>query len=312
MTRIVLVLLAFLLGAGTAQAGTASAKPFSFVNGNVIRLGDIFADVGDKASIPVGQAPPLGRSLTLDATALSEIARTHQLDWRPFSRFDKVVLERASHTIESDQILAALRETLSRAGIGPNHDIQLDSRNLRLVIAAGTPPTVEIRDFRFDERSERFTALAAVASDGSTAPLSISGQAVRVMDAPVLARRINRGEIIQAQDIKISRLRAANFPPDALTRAEGIVGKAARRGLSPGEALRAADFQAPVVIQKGSLVTMVVQTPYMTLTSQGRALDDGAVGESIRVMNARSKKVVEAQVTKPDTVIIQAAFLNLE
>ena len=312
MIRIVFVLLALLLGVEIAHAGAVTAKPFALVSGNVVRLGDIFADVGEKADIAVGQAPPLGRSLTLDATALTDIARTHQLDWRPFSRFDKVVLERASHTIEAEQIVAALRDALGRAGIGHNHDVQLDTRNLRLVIAAGVTPTIEIRDFRFDERSERFTAQAAVAGDSSTAPLSLSGQAVRVIEAPALARRINRGEVIQAQDIKISRMRAANFPPEALTRIEAIIGKAARRSLASGEALRAADLQAPVIVEKGSMVTMVVQTPYMTLTTQGRAIDDGAMGETIRVMNSRSKKVVEAQVTKADTVIIQVAILNLE
>lgn len=312
MIRILLVLLSLLVGVGFAQAGTISAKPFTLVSGNVIRLGDIFADVGDKADIAVGQAPPLGRSLTLDAAALTDIARAHQLDWRPFSRFDKVVLERASQTVEAEQIVAALREALSRAGIGSSHDVQLDTRNLRLVIAAGATPTIEIRDFRYDERSERFSAQAAIAGDGTTAPLSLSGQAVRVIEAPALVRRINRGEVIQAQDIKIGRMRAANFPGDALTRPEAIIGKAARRGLTPGEAVRAADLQAPVVVEKGSFVTMVVQTPYMTLTTQGRALDDGAMGETIRVLNARSKKVVEAQVTKPDTVIVQAAVLNIE
>jgi flagellar basal body P-ring formation protein FlgA len=65
-------------------------------------------------------------------------------------------------------------------------------------------------------------------------------------------------------------------------------------------------------VEKGALVTMIVQTPFMTLSTQGRALDEGAMGDTIRVMNARSRKVVEAQVTKSDTVMIQTAVLNLE
>lgn len=310
MTRILLVLFAFLLGVDGALAATIAAKPFALINGNVVRLGDIFTDVGDKADVPVGQAPPLGRSLTLDAAALTDIARANQLEWRAFSRFDKVVIERASQSVEAEQIVAALRETLARAGIGQNHDVQLDTRNLRMVVAAGTAPTVEIRDFRYDDRSERFTAQAAIVGDMTNAPLSLAGQAVRVIETPTLVRRINRGEVIQAHDVRMARIRAATVPAEALMRTEAIVGKAARRALAPGESIRGADLQAPVVVEKGSAVTVVVQTPYMVLTTQGRALEDGAMGETIRVMNSRSKKIVEAQVAKSDTVVVQVAVLN--
>jgi flagella basal body P-ring formation protein FlgA len=40
----------------------------------------------------------------------------------------------------------------------------------------------------------------------------------------------------------------------------------------------------------------------MTLTSKGRAMENGAKGQSIRVQNTQSKIVVEGEVVSPGTV----------
>ncbi len=77
-----------------------------------------------------------------------------------------------------------------------------------------------------------------------------------------------------------------------------------RRTVNAGKILRAADLQSPIAIEKGSLVTMIIQTPFMMLTTQGKALDEGALGDTIRVLNGRSKKIVEAQIARADTVVV--------
>ena len=53
-----------------------------------------------------------------------------------------------------------------------------------------------------------------------------------------------------------------------------------------------------------STVTIVLQTDAMTLTAQGRASEDGAKGDTIRVVNLRSKKTIEAVVSGADQVTI--------
>ena len=43
-------------------------------------------------------------------------------------------------------------------------------------------------------------------------------------------------------------------------------------------------------IKRGSVITLLVSTDIMTLTAQGRALMDAAVGQPIRVVNTMSNK----------------------
>ncbi len=182
--------------------------------------------------------------------------------------------------------------------------MSFDGRQYRLTVPAGERVKLEIRDLRFDDRNERFSATAAA---GAITTI-VAGQAARMIEVPTTVTRLVRGEIVQAKDLRPQRVRATALSSDALLSGTDIVGKAAKRTVAAGEILRSNDVQTPIVVEKGALVTMIVHTPFMQLTSQGKALEDGAVGETIRVLNIRSKKMVEAQVTKPDIVVVPFAY----
>jgi flagellar basal body P-ring formation protein FlgA len=62
-----------------------------------------------------------------------------------------------------------------------------------------------------------------------------------------------------------------------------------------------------VVVAKGALVTLILQTPSMRLTARGRALDEGGIGDSIRVANAQSRTVVAGVVLANGQVAVDAA-----
>jgi flagella basal body P-ring formation protein FlgA len=75
-----------------------------------------------------------------------------------------------------------------------------------------------------------------------------------------------------------------------------LLGFALRRSLKPGQPVRERDVQKPVIVAKGSMVMLVYRTAAMVLSAGGRALEDGAMGATIRVLNSHSKLVVEAVV----------------
>ena len=56
------------------------------------------------------------------------------------------------------------------------------------------------------------------------------------------------------------------------------------------------------MVQKGATVQMVLDSPGIALTAQGQAMEPGAIGERIRVLNPVSRAVVEAEVIGPDRV----------
>ncbi len=103
------------------------------------------------------------------------------------------------------------------------------------------------------------------------------------------------------EDVALSR--AGPGGPFALSRVE-VVGKAARRTLLPGRAIPLAAVDNPRVIRNGAEVTMVYIDGALTITTIGAALQDGAVGETVKVRNTDSGVTVQGRVRSDGSVLV--------
>ncbi len=56
---------------------------------------------------------------------------------------------------------------------------------------------------------------------------------------------------------------------------------------------------ADAAVRRGESVTLVYQSPGMSLTMRARALEDGAVGQPVRLLNTASNRTIDAVVTGP-------------
>jgi len=77
----------------------AMLRPAVTIDADMVRIGDLFDDVGPAADAIVLRAPAPGRRYVLNAAWLGEAARAHGVDWRPTSRFDRVVVERIGRAL---------------------------------------------------------------------------------------------------------------------------------------------------------------------------------------------------------------------
>ena len=75
--------------------------------------------------------------------------------------------------------------------------------------------------------------------------------------------------------------------------------------------IRLADLARPPAVEKGASVQMLLTGGGMALAVQGQALDAGAVGERIRVLNPSSRAVVEATVIGPGQVRVSPDSMPL-
>lgn len=162
---------------------------------------------------------------------------------------------------------------------------------------------IVVEDVSTDASGRRFAArIAMPIGSGNIHRQTFTGQLQRLAQVPVPVRAIGRGETIQAGDLEWVRLKDSRVGTSVIVDDALLVGHTARGPLRPGTPVRATQIRQPVVVAKGSLVLLVLERPGMALSARARALEDGGVGETIRVSNLQSSTVVEGTITAPGRV----------
>jgi flagellar basal body P-ring formation protein FlgA len=118
----------------------------------------------------------------------------------------------------------------------------------------------------------------------------------------VAAMPLSRDQVISQADVRLEERPLAQVPEGAITHLQDVVGKRPRRGIGLGTPLHARLLEAPSVIKRGDVVTILAKTPVLSVVVQGEAKEDGAVGEQIRIVNLSSRKEVYGRVIDEHTV----------
>ena len=60
----------------------------------------------------------------------------------------------------------------------------------------------------------------------------------------------------------------------------------------------------PDLVQRNETVTLVYEVPGVVLTIRGKAVDGGAEGDVINVLNEQSKRIVQGMIVGPGRVAV--------
>lgn len=295
---------------GPDSANAAQLRQNASVSGDVVTLGDIFSDTASGADTVVFRAPKPGKKLVLSTAKLQRLAKRQDVAWTPQFGDETLTIRRLSNTIGRDEILAALEDSLAMDGYDENYEIELNSRITPIHTAFGKPMSPDVISFNIDSRGKQFSAIIAAAGDQSEASrIRVNGRIFQTELVPVLLRRIDQGETISEADISWRRVRLSEIRNGTVTGMNEIVGMNARRPLHVDKTVRRADLRVPVLIAKGSNVKMIFRSNGLLMMAIGRAVEDGAAGQEMRIMNLKSRTIVIAKATGPDTVTISQSGL---
>lgn len=113
---------------------------------------------------------------------------------------------------------------------------------------------------------------------------------------------IERGEVIAQGDLVVQAVTPDRVRAGIATTAAQLQGREARRMLRAGEPVRLDDIRMPILVAKGSTVTMTYDLPGISLTASGRAVDEGGMGDTVVVQNPVSFRQVSCVVIGPGQV----------
>jgi flagella basal body P-ring formation protein FlgA len=212
----------------------------------------------------------------LNTEAVAALAR----DW---------IAARVARDVERSaiELLAAPRELVVPAG-DVTTTVSLQSGSL-----AGGPVTVLVEAISQDRRGVRTTRSA-------TATFRINVQHEIVVTTRDLAPRT----IITAADLRLERRPHDRLPIGVLRDLQEAVGKEATRMVASGEPVTSSAVVSPRVVRRGAVITLLVEGRGFRVVARGIAAEDGAVGDTIRVVNQTSHREMAGRVEDDRTVRI--------
>jgi flagella basal body P-ring formation protein FlgA len=136
----------------------------------------------------------------------------------------------------------------------------------------------------------------------SVLPLAAWAAAAGSVSIPVLKSAAMKGQPITADDIVMQDVSASQVFPSTITDPAQLTGMEAVRNLDAFQPINRLHVRVSPVIARGSTVTIRFVKGGVELTSKGQAMEDGRLGQSIRVLNPSSRTTLVGTV-QPNGVV---------
>jgi flagella basal body P-ring formation protein FlgA len=273
-------------------------KASATVDSDLVRIGDLVENAGAVADVPIFRAPDLGDTGSVPASRVLDAIRSHNLIGIGTNGITAISVTRAARAITRADI-----EALIVAAAGRERGIE-DTKDLRVqfdreVDTVYVEPSVQrglrvVRHY-FDRHGHFDVTLDAPESE-ALRPLRLSGTVFESREVPIIVRAVAMGELVKPTDVVLERRPKAALPADVAANPDQVVGMTARRALRAGETVRTGDLARPALVLRDHVVTLVYQMPGILLSIRAKALDNGAEGDVINVLNTQSNRTLQATV----------------
>jgi len=289
------------------QALAISLKHNSVISDKTLKLGDIFDDLDSySADRILGLAPRPGQEMVLNARTLMRISRAMDLSWKPENSAQYISLTRAATLIDRDMIEETLRAALQDKGLSGNYNIIFPRSVQDIILPLDQAPTSEISSLSIQLDKNWFEAtLVAPSKNNPLETRKIRGTIERLVEIPVLKNNIRHGTVISRHDLDFISVNEKHVKGNLLLDEQDIIGLTPRRVLLAGKPIKDNEVVIPKIVSRGDLVTMIFRAGGLSLTAKGKALEHGAKGDTIRLVNASSHKTVQGLITARNEVLVE-------
>ena len=310
-TKATLLALAMLISfvavaVGAKAAYAATLKPISVVNGDLLKVSDIFDGVTRNADYVIGAAPLPGQDMTLNARTLYRIASALDISWRPNTTGDQVIVRREATVIPYAEIEKTLRSELKNKGVSGRFDLKLHKGKPSIILPANAEEEVVLSKMDFNVQRDVFTAtLVAPSLENPIKKVHVSGKIDRLVSVPVLSSNLRNGDIIGQNDIQMVEVDQDELQHGVLMKADDLIGMTPRRFAYAGKFLMEGSVIKPQLVGRGEPVSITFTEGSLVLTAKGKALQSGAKGDTVRVTNINSSRTIDAIVIGNNQVQVQ-------
>src|SRR5579864_8200805 len=219
------------------------------VESDVVRVGDMVENAGSAAQIAIYRSPDLGTTGTLPTAQVLAVLQAHQVIGVLTGDIKSVTVTRLARTIERKEIQSRVAHALEhRSGLGDaaNLDLTFDREVQDVTLEVWNNGDLQPAAVRYEPRSGRFavTFEINIVVNSARTILRFTGIATETLEAAILTRNVDRGDVLKASDVIIERRPKAEVGGDAIARGHAA-GMQMRKALRAGQALKVADLAKP-------------------------------------------------------------------
>lgn len=180
--------------------------------------------------------------------------------------------------------------------------------------------TPDVQARRKPSASERIVGLAGqygrpkkvmrllVAAAGSDLPVAeIVASAERWRRVAVANRLLGRKECLRPEDWHWEERRVDSLQRDTVRRSEDLAGKRVRKVLTAAEIITAHALEPIPDVRSGQRLRLFVRGDRVMVSLEAEALEEGCIGDCLRLKNPDSGKVVIARIAQPGRAEINLA-----
>lgn len=163
-----------------------------------------------------------------------------------------------------------------------------------------------VSKLKLDELQDKFACLLEVFIDNQPyATTPIMGRFYRLSEVYVPSSDIEKGKVISKDMLKAVKVRANKVKNIHVINDEDLIGNQAKKTLVADKFVQNKDIERPILVKKNEKVLVFYKTSNMQIGMKAIAMDDGAKGDFIELINPSSKKSLTGQVVDKNTVIIE-------
>ncbi|WP_399681019.1 flagellar basal body P-ring formation chaperone FlgA [Xenophilus sp.] len=303
--------------AGTLARGTHARielRPHVLARPGVVTLGDV-ADLTTRSlpllkalmALPLGSAPRFGASVSVDREAVRDWVRRRAGAGIEWAGAAQTVVESAAQVVAGERVAAAAEQGLLQwlAARSTRAQVQPASHVRDLVLPPG-PVALKVRPPAADAvPTERMQVWVEAWADGRfVRSAAVSFVVEAWADATVATSTLAQGAPLDAvvrhgaMEVRQVDIAKAGRQGGALALGRSDAPQRLRRGAKAGQTLAAADLEAAPAVARGQSASLDVRHGSVLVQSQVEVLQDGRVGDLVRVRTHAAQPLM-ARVVAP-------------
>lgn len=206
-----------------------------------------------------------------------------------------------------DDVSDAVSKEFVEQGMGDNIELEFFGGQTAFSFENAEEAKIMVTDLNIGEEQNKFTATTEIFVDGKkAADTKLFGRYFEMVEVWLPVKDIDRDTVIKKEDLAKVKIRANRLRDDSVTDINDLLGKQTVRKIKADRPIMQKDIRDEILITKNKVVTAIYTYKGLQITSKVEALEDGAKGQRIKLLNTKSQKEIIGKVLDKNTVEIAA------